>query len=383
MKKLHGAFYNKRSDAVTRLRRHIHIYDAVCVKNAVNAGNGGFTIESVNNTESGGFTNENAVNAGSGGITTESAVNAESGSFTIESAIIMPIVIFTVCLSVYIALILFQKAQLQSSVCYAAHGVSSAWRGGGEIRGGEGGGGKAGGGGAGGNAGGGAGARGENTGGGTGGNTNVGAGGVGETGGGGTGGNAGEGAGGGLGYGGVGAGVGGGISYRGAGYENTGKPFEGDARLPADGAGLYHRMADGSVGHKEAIAADAAEGLFGNISLPGYTFPAGEAKYRNTLFGKTLGVALRSVTMLPNERVMSAFGLGANVSGNNRAQSVIPDFAENIRCVDYVMEIENKLEEASPEFAKVANSFSDVLYKIKEYLGGVLSCNETSSQAAE
>jgi hypothetical protein len=69
---------------------------------------------------------------------------------------------------------------------------------------------------------------------------------------------------------------------------------------------------------------------------------------------------------------MSVFGFGNMLRGDYAAKSLIPDFAENIRCGGYVLEIEKKLEEISPEFAKTVYAFTDIFTNISEYIKGIL-----------
>ena len=149
--------------------------------------------------------------------------------------------------------------------------------------------------------------------------------------------------------------------------------FEGGASSPDEQtAGLYHRTLDPYIKEKIYNAANIASVRFDSISLEGYTQIEGEAEYKNGILGKTLSVGLSDSIKLPNREAMFAFGLGNIFSNRFETVSLLPDFAENIRCIGYVMEIETKLEEASPEFAEVANSFQDIIAHIREYIGGIL-----------
>ena len=137
-------------------------------------------------------------------------------------------------------------------------------------------------------------------------------------------------------------------------------------------AGLYHRIYDPAAKIKLEMTKTTAETRFYDTSLPGFTRAEGGALHKNGIFGQTLAVELRGRTDPPNEKIMPYFGYesGFNVSGG--AVSLVPDFAENIRCMRYALEIEKSIEEASPEFAKIAGAFPEVLERIKSFVGGLL-----------
>jgi len=145
-----------------------------------------------------------------------------------------------------------------------------------------------------------------------------------------------------------------------------------DAMKVATGAGLYNRIFDPDKQKKVDTAAKVAERRLDGVNMPGYAYAGGSALYKNGLFGKTLSVGLDGVIVVPNRGVTTVFGFDNTFGADYDATSLMPDFAENIRCIDYVLEIEKCIEEHSPEFASVANGFTDVLDQIKDFLGGTL-----------
>ena len=257
-------------------------------------------------------------------------LGSERGSLTLESAIVMPIVIFIACMMVYIVLLLFEHAQLQSSADYAAHRAAMAWRGA-VIE--------------------------EN-----------GANAIGGTNALGTAQPMGE------------AQAVGTAQPMGAAQAIGTLQSAGAARAPisllpdwsaARYAGLYGRLYDFNRAYKLEAAYTIAGFRFNNIKIPGYTSAAGVSEYQNTLLSKNIIVGMQGKTYLPSCNVTSVFGFGNVAGGDFYARSLAPDFAENIRTVDYVFEIEQKIEEKSPEFAAVANEFKDILDKITEYINGL------------
>ncbi|MDR3120590.1 MAG: hypothetical protein LBU58_04560 [Clostridiales bacterium] len=148
---------------------------------------------------------------------------------------------------------------------------------------------------------------------------------------------------------------------------------DGAQAEPADGAGLYYRLFD-MVGaaQKEAVASTLAERRSQTLGLPGYSEARGGAEFHSGLLGRTLSVALHSVVTLPSERVMKAFGASNQFSAAINAKSLIPDAPDFIRNLDYVMEVEKKLEESSEAFNKVANGYRGLVDKIRGYIGGIL-----------
>jgi len=144
------------------------------------------------------------------------------------------------------------------------------------------------------------------------------------------------------------------------------------AGRPADGVGLYHRTFDAHVAEKRKTAAASAEFYFDGAGLPGYTQAEGNAKFNGGLFGKSLSAALSGLTTVPYKKAMTTFGQDNRFASKFTAESIIADYAENIRRADYVIEIEKKLEESSPEIAGAIASFSDLLERVREYIGSLL-----------
>ena len=137
--------------------------------------------------------------------------------------------------------------------------------------------------------------------------------------------------------------------------------------------GLYRRLHDPDSDTKRGAASRMAQQRLESVSLPeGYTRADGETEYNNGIFGKTLTVGLRGGTRLPNRRVTSVFGLVNTFDADFETVSLMPDFAENIRCIGYVLEIEQTLEADIPELGKAVNSFNGVISNIREYIGGIL-----------
>ena len=143
----------------------------------------------------------------------------------------------------------------------------------------------------------------------------------------------------------------------------------GDTKSSAATVGLYHRMYDPLTDKKTNAAADIAQKRMNGVSLPGYSDAGGDAKYRNGIMGKTLTVGLHGAATVPSLRITRTFGYSNIFDEACDATSLMPDFAENIRCVGYVLDIEKKLEEASPEFAEAVNNFTDIIGHIRGYLG--------------
>ena len=141
----------------------------------------------------------------------------------------------------------------------------------------------------------------------------------------------------------------------------------------AGGAGLYDRIFFTYGEEKPGGASAAALARFSETGLAGYAKVDAYAAYKNGIFAKTVTVALNGYINMPNKNVAAFFGLKNSFGGGYGSISLLPDFAEDIRCADYAMEIEKRLEEASPEFAKAANSFSEILAHIQGYIGGLLS----------
>lgn len=146
----------------------------------------------------------------------------------------------------------------------------------------------------------------------------------------------------------------------------------GGVAVPADGAGLYHRNIDFNKAKKLDVAAAVAASRLNDVNISGYAKTKATAVYKNSIFGKTLTVGLDSQVTVPNKNVTSAFGLSNEFFGEFAAKSLIPDFAENIRCISYVQEIVSKLEEVSPEFAQITGGFTGLISKIQEFVGGLL-----------
>ncbi|MCL2057761.1 MAG: hypothetical protein FWH01_01700 [Oscillospiraceae bacterium] len=264
---------------------------------------------------------------------------SERGSITLEGAIVVPLVVFVVGLSIYIVLLLFGQAQLQSASVYAAQRAAVAWRGGGAEIGGA----------------------------------YVGAVGGADY----DGANVGD-------MGGVG---GSGGSSNSGGASNSGSTNGNDGINSNDNTsrsggfmgggvfvngGLYHRLYDSGAGEKIRFAADMADTRHDFISLTGYTQAQGGAAYQSGIFGKTLTVGLHGRTLLPNRNVMAEFGYGSVFSGSYAAKSLIPDFAENIRCIGYVIEIESKEHEATQGQAGAGDNFANIIGHIRSYIGGLL-----------
>lgn len=132
--------------------------------------------------------------------------------------------------------------------------------------------------------------------------------------------------------------------------------------------GLYRRLNDPFSSIKQSYAAKAAETRHETLKLPGYTSAKGSAAFNNGILGKTLDVKLRGYFVAPNKKVTSIFGFNDRFAVNYSARSLAPDFAENIRCFGYALEIERRLEETSPGFAALADSFEEVVAHIRKYL---------------
>jgi len=141
---------------------------------------------------------------------------------------------------------------------------------------------------------------------------------------------------------------------------------DGDVRQP-----LYSRMFDEYRGAKLGIASGIAEARLAGVTLPGYVSAHGDTGYSSDVFGRKLAVGLRGRASVPNRGVTKMFGLGGVFTVDYCAKSLMPDFAESIRCIRYVLEIEHKMEESSPQYAQVANSFTDFRDKIREFIGGL------------
>jgi hypothetical protein len=228
----------------------------------------------------------------------------------LESALIIPILLLCACLMVYGAIVLFERAQLQAASGYAAIRASLLWNG---EQGGQ-------------------------------------AGEVGE------------------------AGEVGQAPQEGQAGEVGQSPKEGhagEAGQAVQGGGLYRRTADTQADEKLGAAAGTAERYFGAISLPGFTEHGAEAASAGGPFGKTLSVSMEGDTRLPSRAVMGAFGMSSSRRSSGASKSLVPDFPEFIRNADLVVDIEEKLEDASPEFKAFADNFEAVAGKIRGFIGGL------------
>ena len=143
-------------------------------------------------------------------------------------------------------------------------------------------------------------------------------------------------------------------------------------KTPAGGAGLYHRTIDLSQNAKRDIATVLAAKRSDVLSLPGYTLKRGGSQYGNGVFGKALAIVFEGRTTISNRYVMQIFRLGGSFIKTHAAISLMPDFAEDIRRIDYVAEIEKNAGEDSPESTGAAGVFSDIIRKIHECIGRMM-----------
>ena len=134
---------------------------------------------------------------------------------------------------------------------------------------------------------------------------------------------------------------------------------------------LYDRIFDTNVTGKLDAASGLAEARLDGVVMQGYVSAGASTEFRNGMFGKNLAVALQGGITMPNKRVTAAFGYGNHFGAAYGARSIVPDFAENIRNVRYVREIELKIKEAPTQYVTKAKSFSDVIGHIRKYVGSI------------
>ena len=105
------------------------------------------------------------------------------------------------------------------------------------------------------------------------------------------------------------------------------------------------------------------------LSLPGYTTATSEAGYRHVLNVKTVTVNLYGDTTMPDENATAVFGYSNKFAGKYGAASIAPDFAENIRCLDFALELNRPHKSADLMNAGGADGFSEALGRIRGYVG--------------
>jgi hypothetical protein len=158
----------------------------------------------------------------------------------------------------------------------------------------------------------------------------------------------------------------------GAGVEaGTGAGAGSGASAIFASGGLYRRTVDAKASEKLGAIADASLRYFGAISIPGFTAPGAASGSAGGPLCKTVSVSMDGSTHVPNSAVTGAFGMGSRFGSSGAAKSIVPDFPELIRNADLVVDIEEKLEDASPEFKAFADNFEAAAGKIKSFIGGL------------
>ena len=138
-----------------------------------------------------------------------------------------------------------------------------------------------------------------------------------------------------------------------------------------DNENLYWRIFDINASGKSSAISSAAEQRFHQIQLPGFTALDADTTYKSGVLNKSILVDLYHETYLPNRSVMSLFSQKSTFNSSIYAASLIPDFSEFQRNLDYAVEIEKEIEADSPELRETVDAFSDIVKCIHKFIGGL------------
>ena len=134
---------------------------------------------------------------------------------------------------------------------------------------------------------------------------------------------------------------------------------------------LYWRIFDEMALTKSNKAAQNTEAYYKLLGLKGFTVVNSYADYRNSII-KSIETGIFSRTVFPEQIIMKQFNLSSAYGLKINSCSIIPDFSEFIRNIDFVIDIEKELEENSPEFKNFAKNYNEILEKIRGFIDGII-----------
>ena len=135
---------------------------------------------------------------------------------------------------------------------------------------------------------------------------------------------------------------------------------------------LYWRIFDGKRTTKEGNASTEAMNLFQRGGLNGFTDALAFTQFHGGIFTKSVHIGVESDVFLREERVPAGFGVHSHFKTALGTQSVIPDIPEFQRNVDFVVDIEQQLEERYPELKEAMDKYRSLIDRIHGYIGGLV-----------
>ncbi|MCL2147460.1 MAG: pilus assembly protein [Synergistaceae bacterium] len=135
---------------------------------------------------------------------------------------------------------------------------------------------------------------------------------------------------------------------------------------------IYWRVFDGKATTKINLAAQNSQEIFKGSGIQGFTNVEGYAAYSNGFVNKSIYSELRNTTIFPKIIVMRQFGLSSKLVSAVGARSVVPDYSEFIRNTDLVVDLERELENNVPFLKSFVGGISEILERIRGFIGGLL-----------
>ena len=135
---------------------------------------------------------------------------------------------------------------------------------------------------------------------------------------------------------------------------------------------LYWRIIDRKLAQKEKTMAEEAVTRFGRTGLSGFTKIQVFPKFQSGILAKSIHIVIDNDTYLWEERVPKHFERNSHYVTSLGTQSIIPDLAEFQRNIDFIVELEQRLEEKYPELKGAMDQYSSLIDRIHGYIGGLV-----------
>ena len=135
---------------------------------------------------------------------------------------------------------------------------------------------------------------------------------------------------------------------------------------------LYWRIMDGEKGRKVEAAADESVQRFQRAGLEGFSEVDALSAYDGGVFNKSIHITVNNDITLREEQVPGSFSITSLFRTTLGTQSMIPDIPEFQRNIDFVVELEQDIEEKYPELKAGVDKYRGLLNKIHGYIGGLL-----------